>query len=160
MASSAEIYYLPSGCNCDNKTSYTQTQIEQACQEALTLASEGKQEGRDEYPHAYNDYEKFNFSHAKKPYLEFPVLSNGEYEGGSPGADRVVIGSIAEDYSSAVYCAVITHDGSAKNGFTECQDDSMNVNGKGKYEPQEGDRERKRGHGHGGRKLRSRIDFK
>lgn len=50
-------------------------------------------------PHAYNDYEKFNFSHAKKPYLEFPVLSNGEYEGGSPGADRVVIGSIAEDYS-------------------------------------------------------------
>lgn len=47
MSSSAEIYYLPSGCNCDNKTSYTQAQIEQACQEALTLASEGKQEGRD-----------------------------------------------------------------------------------------------------------------
>jgi len=67
---------------------------------------------------------------------------------------------------SAVYCAVITHDGSAKNGFTECQDDSMNVRGKGKYEPQEGDKEKKRGHehgraghGHGGRRLIQRIDL-
>lgn len=53
-------------------------------------------------PHAYNDYEKFNFSHASKPYLEFPVESSGEYEGGSPGADRIVIGSIAEDYSAYI----------------------------------------------------------
>lgn len=55
-------------------------------------------------PHAYNDYEKFNFSHASKPYLEFPVESSGEYEGGSPGADRIVIGSIAEDYSGLYSC--------------------------------------------------------
>lgn len=69
---------------------------------------------------------------------------------------------------SAVYCAVITHDGQKKNGFTECQDDSMNVRGKGKYEPQEGEgdkkhhRERYEQHqkyGHGGRELVSRIDL-
>ena len=66
------------------------------------------------------------------PYLEFPILSGGEvYTGSSPGADRVVIGSIAEDYSSATYCAVITHDGQKKNGFAECKDDTLNVRGKG-----------------------------
>lgn len=44
----------------------------------------------------------------------------------------MVIGSIAEDYSSAVYCAVITHDGQRKNGFAECRDDTVNVRGKGR----------------------------
>lgn len=62
--------------------------------------------GRDKYPHVYNDYEHFNFAHAAKPYLEFPVTTNGSaYDGASPGADRIVIGSIASDYSSAVFCA-------------------------------------------------------
>lgn len=55
-------------------------------------------------PHAYNDYEKFNFSHAQKPYLEFPVVKTGVYSGGSPGADRIVIGSIAEDYCT--FCSI------------------------------------------------------
>jgi ribonuclease len=74
--------------------------------------------------------------HAQKPYLEFPVERNGRvYEGGSPGADRIVIGSIADDYSSAMYCAVITHDNSRHNGFTECQDDTLNLRGKGKFLP-------------------------
>jgi hypothetical protein len=40
-----------------------------------------------------------------------------------------VIGSISNDYSSAVFCAVITHDGSTKNGFTECKDDTVNTDG-------------------------------
>lgn len=44
-----------------------------------------------------------------------------------------MIGSISEDFSSAVYCAVITHDGQRKNGFTECSDDTMNVRGKGTF---------------------------
>lgn len=88
--------------------------------------------GRDKYPHAYNDYEHFSFPHAVKPYLEFPILSGGTYDGSSPGADRVVIGSIAEDYGSAVYCAVITHDGQRKNGFAECRDDTVNLRGKGR----------------------------
>lgn len=43
-------------------------------------------------PHVYNDYEKFNFGNAKKPYIEFPIMEDGSaYNGdGSPGADRVV----------------------------------------------------------------------
>lgn len=69
--------------------------------------------------------EHFNFAHGEAPYLEFPVLQNGTvYDGGRPGADRIVIGSIAEDYSSAVYCACITHDGQKKNGFAECKGES------------------------------------
>ncbi|KAA6411977.1 MAG: guanyl-specific ribonuclease F1 [Lasallia pustulata] len=127
----AEIYYEPSGCDCDG-TEYTNDDINNAATAALKLASEGQTLGRDKYPHAYNDYEHFSFQHAVKPYLEFPIVSGETYDGSSPGADRVVIGSIAEDYSSAVYCAVITHDGQRKNGFAECRDDTVNLRGKGR----------------------------
>ncbi len=53
-------------------------------------------------------------------------MTNGKaYTGDeSPGADRIVIGSIATDYQSAIFCAVITHDGSTNNGFTECKNDT------------------------------------
>ncbi|KIK70135.1 hypothetical protein GYMLUDRAFT_53238 [Collybiopsis luxurians FD-317 M1] len=136
----ATIYYEPTGCNCDNRTTYSQDDINAAATRALQLASEGQTLGEDKYPHAYNDYEKFNFPHAVKPYLEFPIETEGHtYDGGSPGADRVVIGSIAEDFSSAVYCAVITHDGQRHNGFAECADDTMNVKGKGRYVPGAGE---------------------
>ncbi|KAI9741308.1 MAG: hypothetical protein M1834_003025 [Cirrosporium novae-zelandiae] len=149
--SGVTIYYEPSGCNCDG-TDYTRTDINNAATKALSLASEGKTLGKDKYPHAYNDYEHFSFTHAKKPYLEFPIERNGKvYDGGSPGADRVVIGSIAEDYGSAVYCAVITHDGQKKNGFAECADDTMNVSGKGTYKAKDGTGE--------ARKLIERIDL-
>lgn len=108
--------------------------------------------GRDKYPHAYNDYEHFSFPHASKPYLEFPIAAGSVYDGSSPGADRVVIGSIASDYSSAVYCAVITHDGQRANGFAECSDDTMNPRGKGDYEGQE-----RKGHHH--RRLLDKIEL-
>jgi hypothetical protein len=104
------------------------------------------------------DYEKFTFQYAKKPYLEFPILQSGAYnDSESPGADRVVIGSIATDYSSAVFCAVITHDGSTKNGFTECKDDTVNTSGKGTW-----DTEKTKGRGKEpgqGRELLDRIDL-
>lgn len=45
-ANSAEIFYLPSGCDCDG-TDYSQSSIEAACQEALVLASQGRTEGKD-----------------------------------------------------------------------------------------------------------------
>ena len=84
--------------------------------------------------------------------MEFPIIAGSVYHGSSPGADRVVIGSIAADHSSAVYCAVITHDGQRKNGFAECSDDSMNLRGKGNYEGQAG-----KGHHH--RKLLEKIEM-
>lgn len=58
-------------------------------------------------------------------------MDGNVFEGGSPGPDRVVIGSIAKNFKSAVYCAVITHDGQKSNGFSECKDDTMNPKGKG-----------------------------
>ena len=84
--------------------------------------------------------------------MEFPILAASVYDGSSPGPDRVVIGSIASDYSSAVYCAVITHDGQRKNGFAECSDDTMNPRGKGNYKGLE-----QKGHHH--RKLLDKIEL-
>ncbi|KAE9367606.1 Ribonuclease/ribotoxin [Stipitochalara longipes BDJ] len=154
----ATIYYEPEGCNCDNKTEYDREAINAACTQALSLASQGKTIGRDSYPHVYNDYEKFSFQYAKKPYLEFPILGSGAFDDNeSPGADRVIIGSIATDYSSAVFCAVITHDGSTKNGFTECKDDTVNTDGKGTW-----DTEKTRGRGKEpgpGRELLDSLDL-
>ncbi|KAI9841771.1 MAG: hypothetical protein M1830_007841 [Pleopsidium flavum] len=153
----AEIYYEPTGCNCDG-TDYTRDDINAAATKALSLASQGQTIGRDKYPHAYNDYEHFTFAHASAPYLEFPILQSGNiYDGSAPGPDRVVIGSISEDFSSAVYCAVITHDGQRKNGFAECSDDTMNVRGKGTFVGK-GKGEEGVG-GRFGRKLVKRIDL-
>lgn len=82
-------------------------------------------------------------------------MADGVYDGStSPGPDRVVIGSIAADYSSAVYCAVITHDGQRGNGFAECADDSMNVRGKGDFVGQGGEKA-----GHRRRKLVEKIEL-
>jgi len=89
-------------------------------------------------------------------------MDNSEAYSGdeSPGADRVIIGSIATDYQSAIFCAVITHDGSAKkNGFTECQDDSVNTYGKGTYEAVEGETKGKGREEGEGRELLQRIDL-
>ncbi|MCJ1282980.1 hypothetical protein MMC26_002307 [Xylographa opegraphella] len=130
-------------------TDYGKADINAAASKALELASQGQTLGRDKYPHVYNDYEHFTFSHALKPYLEFPIMSGEVYDGSSPGADRVVIGSIAQDYNSAVYCAVITHDGEKRNGFAECADDTLNPRGKGEYKA--GGKERK---------LLQKIDMK
>lgn len=165
-------------------TEYTRSEINAAATEALKLASQHKTLGKDKYPHAYNDYERFNFSHgttkanscytsnttnlhqAQKPYLEFPILSDGQvYNGGQPDTDRVVIGSISEDFESAVYCAVITHKGEKNNQFQMCKDDTMNVRGSGDEpgqgaagDEQEGSGKEKHHHRHG-KKLIDRIDL-
>ncbi|KAJ7090521.1 hypothetical protein C8R44DRAFT_648237, partial [Mycena epipterygia] len=44
----------PAGCNCASRTTYNGTDIQAACDQALTLASEGKTVGNDKYPHVYN----------------------------------------------------------------------------------------------------------
>lgn len=102
-------------------TYYSQTDIDNAATAALSYYANGETVGNDKYPHRYNDYEGFDFS-CSAPYLEFPIESGSTYSGGSPGADRVVIGSISGDDSSAQYCAVITHDGQSNNDFAECSD--------------------------------------
>lgn len=64
-----------------------------------------------------------------------------------------MIGSIAEDYQSAVYCAVITHQGEKDNKFQECQDDTVNPRGYGTYKNEHG------AMGRWNRKLVQRIDL-
>ncbi|KAE9376637.1 guanyl-specific ribonuclease F1 [Stipitochalara longipes BDJ] len=110
----------PSSSNCDG-TTYSQQNIDDAATAALSYYASGQTVGKDSYPHQYNDYEGFSFT-CSAPYLEFPIKTSGVYSGGSPGADRVVIGSISSDESTAEYCAVITHDGQSGNDFGECSD--------------------------------------
>jgi hypothetical protein len=63
--------------------------------------------------HQYNNYEGFNFP-VSGPYEEFPILENGVYTGGSPGADRVVFNTNGE------YAGAITHTGASGNNFVGC----------------------------------------
>lgn len=132
----AQISSEPSGANCDGTffsspaspplltfpgTTYSQSDIDAAAAAALSYYSQGETVGSGDYPHEYHDYEGFTFL-CSPPYLEFPITTSGTYSGGSPGADRVVIGSISDDESSAEYCAVITHSGESDNDFAECSD--------------------------------------
>lgn len=102
-------------------TTYSQSDIDNAATAALYYYANGETIGKDKYPHQYNDYEGFEFE-CSAPYLEFPIEQGGTYSGGSPGANRVVIGTVSSDDSSAQYCAVITHDGESNNNFAECSD--------------------------------------
>jgi hypothetical protein len=64
-------------------------------------------------------------------------MSNDEVYTGSdsPGTDRIVIGSVAADYASAIFCAAITHSGATThNGFVECKDDTVNPGGEGDWD--------------------------
>ncbi|TAQ90568.1 hypothetical protein B7494_g1091 [Chlorociboria aeruginascens] len=87
--------------------------------EALSDLNSGKTQGSDDYPHQYEDYEDFDFPDCDSPYYEFPIFKGKTYSGGSPGADRVVIGS--HNGKNAAFCGVITHYGaSSENGFVGC----------------------------------------
>ncbi|KAI1397367.1 hypothetical protein F4819DRAFT_499556 [Hypoxylon fuscum] len=93
---------------------YWQEDIDEAVKQGYGLYQSGKTVGSNDYPHQYNDREGFDFP-GPSPYFEFPILSSFEpYDGGSPGADRVVFNS-AGDYQGA-----ITHTGASGNNFVEC----------------------------------------
>ncbi|EHY53466.1 hypothetical protein HRR83_003670 [Exophiala dermatitidis] len=95
-------------------TCYYQTTIDTAVAEGYSLYQSGQTEGSDKYPHEYNDYEGFSFA-VPGPYYEFPILRTFKaYEGGSPGADRVVFNTDGE------LAGVITHTGAGGNDFVEC----------------------------------------
>ena len=61
----------------------------------------------------YHDYEGFDFP-VDGTYYEFPILSSGSvYDGGSPGADRVIFNGDGE------LAGVITHTGASGDDFVE-----------------------------------------
>ncbi|KAI5844471.1 Ribonuclease/ribotoxin [Morchella snyderi] len=106
------------GASCSG-TSITLSKIDAAAELALDHLNAGTQVGSNDYPHQFNNREGFKFNAGcSAPYYEFPVLSSGPYSGGSPGADRVVIGSW--DGTNAVFCDAITHTGASGNNFLQC----------------------------------------
>ncbi|RAK72323.1 extracellular guanyl-specific ribonuclease RntA [Aspergillus fijiensis CBS 313.89] len=92
---------------------YTSSAVSAAQAEGYSLYKSG--ETLNDYPHVYHDYEGFDFS-VSGTYYEFPILSDGDvYDGGSPGADRVIFNTADK------LAGVITHTGaSSSSGFVEC----------------------------------------
>lgn len=82
---------------------FTKAAVQAAANEALDHLVSSSTVGDNDYPHQYNNYEGFSFnSGCAPPYYEFPLFKSSLYTGGSPGADRVVIGS--RSGSSAKFC--------------------------------------------------------
>lgn len=88
----AELAKRQSSTTCGNNY-YSAGQISDAANAAYNYYSSGDEAGSSTYPHQYNDYEGFDFGGVEGPYQEFPLLESGVYNGGSPGADRVIINS-------------------------------------------------------------------
>ncbi|CRK34540.1 hypothetical protein BN1723_014877 [Verticillium longisporum] len=80
---------------------YTDEQIQEAADEACRLFESGRQLGRNNYPHRYNNFEGF-----------------------TPGPDRVII---TENCDLA---GQITHTGASRNGFVDC-DNAISVRTQG-----------------------------
>lgn len=91
---------------------YTSSAVSAAQAAGYQLEASG--EADDSYPHVYHDYEGFDFP-VDGTYYEFPILESGAiYDGGSPGADRVIFNGDGE------LAGVITHTGASGDDFVAC----------------------------------------
>ncbi|KAF3313513.1 hypothetical protein TWF173_006017 [Orbilia oligospora] len=96
-------------------------QVQSASDESFDHIKAGTTVGKNDYPHKFNNREGFEFSKdCTHPLYEFPIVSGGDYEGGPPKTDRVVIGAVKGD--TAYFCGAITHTGAVGNNFKECRD--------------------------------------
>ncbi|KAK0716802.1 Ribonuclease/ribotoxin, partial [Lasiosphaeria miniovina] len=100
-------------------TVWTKQQVDAAVAEGCRLQKANTPIGRSSYPHKFNNYEKLVFA-AASPYFEFPIVLNGIYAGGAPGADRVVFNPDLNN--SCVYVGAMTHSGASGNGFLSCSE--------------------------------------
>ncbi|KAJ1305606.1 hypothetical protein OPQ81_000603 [Rhizoctonia solani] len=107
------------GATCGRNV-FTASDVEAAASAAVSHIAEGSQIGRNKYPHRFNNREGLQFQgDCQKPFYEFPIFKSHIYTGGSPGPDRVVIGSVnGED---AVFCGLMTHTGAGGNNFLQCE---------------------------------------
>ncbi|KAF2141312.1 uncharacterized protein K452DRAFT_251139 [Aplosporella prunicola CBS 121167] len=101
-----------SGTTCGS-TSYSASAVQKALNAGCSYYEQGGQAGGSSYPHTYNNYEGFDFA-VSGPYQEFPLVSSGAYNGGSPGADRVIFNTDCE------LAGEITHTGASGNNFVGC----------------------------------------
>ncbi|EAQ86196.1 hypothetical protein CHGG_07449 [Chaetomium globosum CBS 148.51] len=92
---------------------YQTTHITAALNKGYSLQQSGSDVNN--YPHRYNNYEGFDFP-TPGPWYEFPIMaSHSVYNGGSPGADRVVFDSDGN------FDLLITHTGASGNNFLACR---------------------------------------
>ncbi|KAI8980774.1 ribonuclease T1 [Trametes punicea] len=94
------------GCVCGSNR-YTSSDIFNA----IDKAEDG---GASDYPHEYHDYEGFSFPTCSGTFYEYPLEHDRVYNGGSPGADRVIYDSDGD------FCACLTHTGASDDDFLEC----------------------------------------
>ncbi|KAF3938734.1 hypothetical protein ABW19_dt0203609 [Dactylella cylindrospora] len=104
--------------DCEGKQ-WTAGQVQSASEESLGHIKDGTTVGNNDYPHEFNNREGFDFGDCAKPFYEFPIVKGGDYDGGPPNTDRVVIGSVKGD--TALFCGAITHTNANGNQFNECQ---------------------------------------
>ncbi|KAJ5198608.1 uncharacterized protein N7498_007725 [Penicillium cinerascens] len=91
---------------------YTSSAVTAALNAGYNLESWGEED--DSYPHVYHNYEGFDFP-VSGTYYEFPILRDGYvYDGGSPGADRVIFNDNDQ------LAGVITHTGARGDDFVSC----------------------------------------
>ncbi|KAH6641274.1 Ribonuclease/ribotoxin [Chaetomium tenue] len=92
---------------------YQTTHITAALNKGYSLQQSGGDVNN--YPHRYNNYEGFDFP-TPGPWYEFPIMaSHSVYNGGSPGADRVVFDG------NGNFDLLITHTGASGNNFLACR---------------------------------------
>lgn len=113
-------------------TNYDAGTVSSAEMAAYSYVSSNTEAGGSTYPHQYNDYEGFTFSNCQSPYYEFPLVQDGPYDGGAPGADRVIVDCtfflsnllspllIHDLVANGDYCGAITHTGASGDDFVAC----------------------------------------
>ncbi|KAF3928606.1 hypothetical protein AA313_de0203866 [Arthrobotrys entomopaga] len=106
--------------NCEGK-SWNLDQVQSASDDSLGHVADGTTVGKNDYPHKFENRERFDFNaDCVAPFYEFPIVQDGEYDGGPPKTDRVIIGSIRG--KTAFFCGAVTHTDSEGNSFKECHD--------------------------------------
>ncbi|PIL31717.1 hypothetical protein GSI_06421 [Ganoderma sinense ZZ0214-1] len=88
------------GCSCDG-TEYSSDDISNA----ISAAEDG---GAGIPPSG------FSFPSCSGEFFEYPLEQGYSYNGGSPGADRVIYDDGGD------FCACLTHHGASGNDFVEC----------------------------------------
>ncbi|KAL2268260.1 hypothetical protein VTJ83DRAFT_3106 [Remersonia thermophila] len=110
------------------RNTYSRDDVDAAVAEGCRLHAAGRQVGRQNYPHAFRNFEGIQFA-AAGPYQEFPILSSGAlFAGNSPGPDRVVFNPKLN--GECVYVGAITHtDAPTNNGFVPCVESKRSAPG-------------------------------
>ncbi|KAJ6789130.1 hypothetical protein PWT90_01522 [Aphanocladium album] len=121
VASAAPTELVARAATTCGNTHYSAGQVDEAAQTSCGYVQSRTTAGGSSYPHKYNNYEGFDFP-VPGTYYEFPIKSSGKYNGGSPGADRVIINAKCQ------LAGVITHQGASGNNFVGNSTDSGNNN--------------------------------